>query len=417
MNRAEEQSMKAGFDRVLSIIIMARKENRPLSDQEKRIVGEFRGILDGDVSRLPANRPLTQPGPDGGSSSGPKVFGSFGEQLSSVVRAGLPGGQVDQRLFQVRAATGMGETVPSDGGFLVQTDYSNDLLQQVYQTGILLPRCRRFQISGNSNSIKLNAFDETSRASTRLGGIIGYWKDEAAQITASKPKFRQMELNLKKLTGVCYVTDELVNDVVALESVVSQGFVSEFGFLIDDAIINGTGAGQPLGILNAGCLVSVAKESGQRAATVVYENIVKMYARLLPGSEQSAVWLVNRNVLPQLYSMSLAVGTGGVPVFTPANGISGLPYNTLFGKPVIAIEQAATLGTVGDIVLADLSNYVIAEKGGIEAASSVHVQFLYDEMVLRFILRIDGQPSMAAALTPHKGSDSLSPFVALVTRA
>ncbi len=157
-------------------------------------------------------------------------------------------------------------------------------------------------------------------------------------------------MNLKKLTGICYLTDELIADTVALESVVSQAFVSEFGFLVDDAICNGTGAGQPLGLLNAGCLVSVAKETGQKAASVVYENITKMWSRLLPQSEATAAWYINRNILPQLYAMSLSVGTGGVPVFMPANGLSGLPFNTLLGKPVIPIEQAATLGTVGDII-------------------------------------------------------------------
>lgn len=342
-------------------------------------------------------------------------FGSFGQQLAAVMMAGIPGGRIDPRLFN--AASGLSETVPSDGGFLVQTDFTNELLKQVYQTGILAQRCRRIQISGTANSIKINGIDETSRASTRSGGVVGYWKDEAAQKTASKPKFRQIELNLKKLIGLCYATDELLADATALESVIRQSFVSEFGFLIDDAIVNGTGAGQPLGILNAGCLVSVSKESGQKAATILAENIIKMYARMFAPSLGNAVWLVNQNTLPQLYTMSLAVGTGGSPIFMPAGGLSQSPYNTLLGRPVIPIEQAATLGTVGDIIFADLGGYILAEKGGIESAMSIHVKFDYDESVYRFVLRLDGQPERSTALTPYKGSDSLSHFVALSTRA
>ena len=373
-----------------------------------------------ELKRMPANAPLTRPGAHlgGGSSrsaSGP--FESFGEMLRSVATAGTPGGQIDSRLYESRAATGLGETVPSDGGFLVQQDYSNELLQAVYQTGILAQRCRRIQISGNSNSIKINAFDETSRASTRFGGVISYFKDEAAQYTASKPKFRQMELSLKKMIGLCYASDEVLQDSAVLETVIKQAFVSEFGFMVDNMILNGTGEGQPLGILNSGCLVSVAKESGQKAATVVFENVVKMYSRLLPSSDANSVWLVNRNILPQLFSMSLSLGTAGVPVWMPAGGVSGLPYATLFGRPVIVCEQCATLGTQGDIILADLSSYVIAEKGGIETATSIHVQFLYGEQVFRFTMRWDGQPAYASAITPYKGSDALSPFVALDTRA
>jgi len=342
-------------------------------------------------------------------------FRTIGEQMFAVMKAGMPGGHADPRLFN--AATGLGETVPSDGGFLVQQDFSNELLEQVYQTGILAPRCRRMQISGNSNSIKINGVDETSRASTRFGGVVGYWKDEAAQKTASKPKFRQIELNLKKLIGLCYATDELLQDATALESFIRKAFPAEFGFLLDDAIINGTGAGQPLGILNAGCLVSVAKEAGQKADTLVWENVVKMYARLFAQSRNNAVWLINQNVEPQLMQMSMAVGTGGVPVYMPAGGASQSPYATLFGRPVIAIEQCQTLGDKGDIIFADLGGYILAEKGGIQSDMSIHVQFLYDESVFRFVMRVDGQPERASALTPYKGSDTLSHFVTLDARA
>jgi HK97 family phage major capsid protein len=347
-------------------------------------------------------------------------FPTFGAQMTAIMRAGVPGGSVDPRLRITAAASGLSETVPSDGGFLVQQDFSNELLTQVFETGILASRCRRVQISGNSNSIKINGIDETSRASTRSGGIIGYWEEEAAEKTASKPKFRKIELSLKKLIGLCYATDELLDDAAALEGVIRSGFTSEFGFLLDDAIINGTGAGQPLGILNAGCLVSVDKEAGQKAATVVAENVIKMYSRIFASSRTNAVWLINQNIEPQLFTMSLAVGTGGVPIYMPAGGLSGQPYGTLFGRPVIAIEQAATLGTVGDIIFADLpGGYILAEKGGIQSDMSIHVRFVYDESVFRFVMRIDGQPIRSAALTPYKGGSSYtqSNFIALATRA
>jgi HK97 family phage major capsid protein len=369
----------------------------------------------------PATAPVTRPGPT--ASAQPRTdrerFGSFGQQLAAVMRAGVPGGSTDPRLFSA-AASGLNETVPSDGGFLVQQDFATEILQDVFQTGILASRCRRIPISGNANSLKINGIDETSRASTRSGGILGYWEEEAAEKTASKPKFRKIELNLKKLIGLCYATDELLQDAAALEGVIRQGFVSEFGFLLDDSIINGTGAGQPLGILNSNCLVSVSKETGQKAATVVAENVINMYSRLFAASRPNAVWLINQNIEPQLFTMSLSVGTGGIPIYMPAGGLSGQPYGTLFGRPVIAIEQAATLGTIGDIIFADLpGGYILAEKGGIQSDMSIHVRFVYDESVFRFVLRVDGQPVRASALTPYKGGASYtqSHFVALATRA
>ena len=301
----------------------------------------------------------------------------------------------------------------------MQQDFSNDLLQDVFSTGILARRCRRQPISGIANGITINGVDETSRASTRYGGILGYWADEAEEKTKSKPKFRRIELNLKKLIGLCYATDELMQDVAALESFIRQAFVGEFGFLLDDAIINGTGAGQPLGVMNAGCLVTVSKEAGQAADTLLPENIVKMYSRRFAGQTGNYAWFYNQNIEPQLFTMSLAVGTGGLPIYMPPGGLSDAPYGRLMGLPAIAIEQAASIGDLGDIILANFQNgYVLAEKGGIQSDMSIHVRFIYDEQVFRFVMRVDGQPVRATALTPYKGGASAtqSHFITLEAR-
>ena len=344
-------------------------------------------------------------------------FKSLGQQMLAVVNAGRPGGQVDPRLYNA-AASGMSETVQSDGGFLVQQDFVNDLLQDLIKTGVLAPKCRPQPISAAANSIKINGVDETSRASSRFGGIVGYWADEADQKTASKPKFRKIELNLHKLIGLCYATDELLADAAALEGFIRAAFPSEFGFLVDDAILRGTGVGQPLGILNSGCLVTVDKETGQKADTIVAENVIKMSSRIFANSYLNASWYVNQMCLPQLYTMSIAVGTGGQLVFVPPGGISGAPYGSLLGRPVIPIEQASALGDVGDILLADLNGYILAQKGGIQSDVSIHVRFVYDESVFRFVLRIDGQPVRASALTPYKGGSGAtqSHFVSLAAR-
>ncbi len=361
--------------------------------------------------------PRSRPGPGRSITGQDGGFRSFGEQLQAVARAETPGCQADPRLFRA-AATGLGESVSSDGGFLLNPDFSTQLLERAFETGVLSSLCRRIQIGANSNSIRLPAVDETSRATgSRFGGVRGYWTEEAGEKTASKPKFRSMELSLKKNTVLIYATDELLQDATALEGFIRMAAPDEIGFMVDDAIVNGSGAGQPLGILNSGALISVAKESGQTAATVVYENIVNMYSRMPSRNRRTAAWFINQAIEPQLFTMSLAVGTGGVPVFLPAGGVSGQPYGTLFGRPVIPIEQCAALGTVGDIIFADLSSYLLADKAGIESAMSIHVRFIYDESVFRFVYRVDGQPILSSAITPYKGSNTLSPFVTLATRA
>jgi HK97 family phage major capsid protein len=414
-----------------NILETVEKENRTLTDEEEQKLKSLNAEIDKRQTeiefeerqqRLEAelnmrdSEPVRNEPQNSNLPQNEERFNSFGEQMMAVYRAASPNGRVDSRLT-TRAASGLSESVPSDGGFLVQQDFVSKLLKRAYNTGVIASKCRKIPLSTNSNGLKINAINETSRANgSRWGGIQTYWENEADQFVGSRPKFRVMDLSLKKLTGLCYVTDELLTDAAALESVLMQGFAEEFGFKIDDAIIRGNGAGQPLGILNSDALVKVAKESGQAAGTITVENIVKMWSRMWGRSRQNAVWLINQDVEPQLYTMSLAIGDGGVPVYMPANGLADKPYSTLFGRPVIPIEQCSSLGTLGDIILADFSQYLLIDKGGINAASSIHVRFLYDESVFRFIYRVDGQPVWDKPLTPYKGSSKLSPFVALADR-
>ncbi|MBT53754.1 MAG: phage major capsid protein, partial [Mameliella sp.] len=153
--------------------------------------------------------------------------------------------------------------------------------------------------------------------------------------------------------------------------------------------------------------------------TIVYENILKMWARAWARGRSNSVWLINQNIEPELFSMAQTVGTGGVPVYLPANGISGSPYSTLMGRPVLPVEQASTLGTKGDIMLVDLDSYLLIDKAGegVKGAESIHVAFATDEKAFRFTYRVNGQPIWQSALTSAKGTATLSPFVTLNTRA
>ena len=244
----------------------AENQNRDLTAEEVSHIGDvneevkrLQGMIDvlaetdglvAAVKETPAPQAQPQTMPKAriqfvADNSKKERFASLGEQLMATIRAAQPGVKIDPRLFTA-AASGLNETTPAEGGFLVQTDFSSDLLQQVFETGILAPRCRRYTISSGANAITINGVDETSRASTRSGGVLGYWIDEAQEKTATKPKFRQIELKLKKLIGLCYATDELLNDASALEAFIRSAFAAEFGFLLDDAIIRGTGGAQPL---------------------------------------------------------------------------------------------------------------------------------------------------------------------------
>jgi HK97 family phage major capsid protein len=408
--------------RVEGNVLMEKAERTTEESTRLKEIGAQLEMLNGDIEQeervreqlrqAPATVSYTMPAQ---VREEPEKFKSFGEQLAAVARATSPGGTMDRRLM---AAAGLNESVGSEGGFLVQTDFATDLFSQAFNQSEILRRCRSVPISTGANGTKITMIDETSRvAGSRWGGARGYWAAEAATVTASNPKFRQINLELNKLMALAYATEENLADAPQLEAVVGSAFREEMIFMAEDAVLEGDGAGKPLGILNAGCTVSVTKEVGQAAKTIVAANIDNMWSRLHPAFKGSAVWFVNPDVWPQLAALSRAVGTGGVAAFMPAMGLSGSPYTTLYGKPIVEVEYCPTLGTVGDLVLADLNQYYLAQKGGIAAASSIHVRFLYDEMTYRFTYRLDGQPRFASALTPFKGSNTLSPFVTLATRA
>ncbi len=360
-------------------------------------------------------------------------FSSLGEQIMAVVRAADPNNRTrDARLITVpgigAGPTGMSEGIAADGGFLVQTDFANEMLQNTYEAGEIAKRVRRIPIGPNSNGIRMNGVDETSRANgSRWGGIQSFWIGEAGLKPPSRPQFRSIRMELDKLVGLCYATDELLQDAVALEAWLRQAFEDEFTFKVEDAIVNGTGGGMPLGFLNSSAVITVPKETGQAANSILANNVLAMMARLPARSWRNAVWLANVDTMPQLAQLVTYIknvaGTenvGGIAsvgvTYQPA-GTNGNPYPMLMGLPVIPSEYNATLGTAGDLILADLTQYLAIDKGPMQYASSIHVRFIYDETTFRFVYRFNGQPIWKTAMTPYKGTNTQSPFIVLATRA
>lgn len=353
------------------------------------------------------------------SAAAKKPFARFGEQLTAIanVARGRASSADIERLMNIQnAATGASGAVPSDGGFLIQQDFTTALLPAVAEESILYKKTFNVPIGPNANGLRAPIMDETSRATgSRFGGVQVYRTNEAPDLSSlgKKPKFALLELYLEDLFGICFATDDLLADATALEAIIMQVFPSEMGFTLDDEIVRGSGSGRMLGILNSGALVSVAKETGQAGTTIEIENIVNMVSRMPARSFARAEWYVNQDCLPQIYTLML----GNFPIYMPPGGASSTPYGMLYGKPLNVIEQADTLGTKGDILLLDLSQYITIDKGGLDAQQSIHVKFLTDEKCFRFKMRNNGQPAWKSSKVPYKGSNSVSPFISLDTRA
>lgn len=318
---------------------------------------------------------------------------------------------------ELRAATAghMEESELATGGYLVPEEFRAEL--QVLQLEKSIVRSRATTIPMATNTVRIPVVDVSSHASNFFGGVTIYRPDEAGTITASRPKLGRIELNLHKLTGLVYVTSELLDESpISLEPLLKNMFAQAITFTEDTDYLMGDGSNEPLGAFNSAnpSLVSVTRTT---SGEINFDDIVNVWSRCHPACLANAVWVANIDTFPQLATMSMPVGTGGVPVWLPANGASATPFGTLMGKPLLLTEKMNTMGTTPDLGLADFSQYWVGQKSGgnLKFASSIHVSFTTDETAFRFVMRYDGQPSWLNALTPHKGSNTLSPFVTIAT--
>jgi HK97 family phage major capsid protein len=345
-------------------------------------------------------------------------FKSVGDFLKTVRQAQNPGASIDERLLigsgrnAVAPATFGNEGSAQDGGFLVPPQFAQEIFQLSLGEDSLLPMTDNVEITGNTMAFPK---DETTPWGTN--GIRAYWQGEAASAIGTKPVLGLSTLRLKKLMALVPVTDELLDDTNALSTYLPDKIATSIRWKTNESILFGSGTGLPVGCMSNATTVTVAKESGQATQTLLAQNLAKMISRLPPGSFGKSVWIVNNDVLPALFTLTL----GNYPIYLPTGmnpgGIQVSPYGTLLGRPVIVSQHANTFSSAGDVLLADLSYYqTITKAGGMQTATSMHLYFDADLTAFRTTFRMDGQSKIAAPITPAKGSTTMSPFVQLGAR-
>jgi HK97 family phage major capsid protein len=308
----------------------------------------------------------------------------------------------------------MSSVIGADGGFLIPEILREQILQTSLETSVV--RSRAVVLPMSSLVLLVPALDEKSHVTSVMGGVTASWVEESSTLAATIPAFARLRLQAKKLAVFSIVPNELLaDDGGALDILLSTGFASAVSWYEDSAFLVGSGVGQPLGILNSPALVSVAKETGQPAATILWENIVNMWGRVLPVSRGRGVWVASQSCIAQLFTMSLSIGTAGNAIFIQ-NGSAAAPP-TLLGRPLIFTEHLPAVGTVGDIMFIDFGYYLIGDRQAISMAVSADYKFANDQTAFRLIERADGIPWLLSPLTPQNGGATLSAFVAIATRA
>jgi HK97 family phage major capsid protein len=392
---------------------------------QKELADALRGDRVENIHRLNLTPDWSQDGPRNRAKSynpkapGAKLDAKYGNWADYLVATWA--GSNTQEAFAARSdikqiQNAFGSSVPADGGFLIPESLRSELLSVPLEKGLVRSRAR--VVPMETLMVPYPTVDSTSNASSVHGGITGYWTEEGGTLTDSAPQFGRIELLAKKLTLYSEIPNELFQDsLISLEQFMSQSYPEALLWFEDNAFIDGTGVGQPLGFLNAPAAVSVPKESGQAAATILWENIVKAYSRMLPSSLGNAVWIAHIDTLPELATMALSVGTGGSAIWIGDGGGEDAPPMRILGRPVVFTEKVSTLGTAGDINFVDLGYYLIGDRQAMQMSTSTEFKFGNDKTAMRLIERVDGTPWIKSAITPRKGSNTLSPFVKIATRA
>lgn len=297
------------------------------------------------------------------------------------------------------------------GGFLVPEGYSPELLSVAAESDPLAGLTTNIPMQ--SPVVNLPARTDKDHSSSVTGGLTVGRNAETVAATASRMTVEKVSMHVHDMYGLAYATENLITDSpISIIAILQAGFRDEFGAAILEERLNGTGVGQFLGIMASPALVTVAKETGQTADTIVYQNVVKMRSRC--WGYGAAVWLANHDTFPQLAQMSLSVGTGGSAVWF-VNAQEDAPA-MLLGRPIHFTERCATVGDLGDIVLVNPTQYLEGTYQPLQTAESIHVRFTNHERAFKFWLRNAGAPWWRSALTPKRGS-TLSPFVTLAARA
>lgn len=334
-------------------------------------------------------------------------FDSLNDFLMAVNNRGIA---QDRRLSK-----DLEEGVGSAGGFLLPELFEADLMDLNLSSEIIRPRCKVYGIPrAKGNSISIPAYEDTSHE-TGIAGVVAYWTQEKGALTESTPTLRKVAMTVNKLTCLSDSSNELIEDsAIPISEMIGFLFKSVIGYKFDEVAINGTGSGQPLGFRNSPAVITVAKESGQDSDTIIYENIVNMFARLPVNSykKPSTIWISSISNIPMLMKIGIKLGTAGVwiPIFVQETG-----RYFILGKECLFSEHASLLGEEGNLMLCDLSQYALAVKAGIRIESSIENKFSTDMSVFRAVIRFDGQPLINSALTLADGSTTVSPFIQLGT--
>ena len=340
-------------------------------------------------------------------SGGPVINPTYARMFNNG--SDLEVNEEEIRAFRASMVSG----VPASGGLAVAEPMAAKWLDDSLPSEIIRPRATVWPME--SATRKVPGWDASSQAGgTLFGGFKMAVIPEEGEGAKQTGKLRTIMLSAIKAGIFVDMSSELLEDGLGMDAQLDRAMRLSIGYGLDNFFINGSGAGEPLGIRNCNSRITVAKEAGQGAKTICWENLCKMFSRMYSPGQNRAIWLCNNNAIPQLLTLSIAVGTGGsyIPVLQAESGSGTFK---ILGRPVIFTSHMPTLGSADDIMFCDLSQYVIGMRRDIRLEKSNIPGWVNDLLSYRALLRFDGQDSWGSPLSPEHG-ETLSWAVGLEAR-
>jgi HK97 family phage major capsid protein len=406
MHSKDRKAISELAEKITDIEMRARRENRPLTAAEEAMCAEMDGCIT-SMKKEMHDPPMTvgnfgggQRAISGGNTGG---FESVGEILQALYKRSKGEG-MDPRLEPLQVRAGVNELTPSQGGFAVPEQLVYKSFTENLEDTVLLQLCDKVPMTTDKLGIPI--FGDDSHSSSSPFGIVWDQIPESGDFGSFQSvPFKKLQLHAYKSGALFSASNEWLSDAdPAMRARLENIFQASLRWYVESKLWTGTGSGQALGALVGDGALSIVKETGQQADTITTENIVKMWAKLRPGSHARAIWVANPTTFPQLATLSIGIGTGGsvVSLLQPS-GLAAGPATSILGRPLHLTEHVPTLGDAGDICLLDPMLYVLGDRKSIIVDASPHIRFQYDETAFRVQARFDGQPALSSTLTMANG--------------
>lgn len=219
------------------------------------------------------------------------------------------------------------------------------------------------------------------------------WTAENAAYTGSDETFAQVSLNAFKAARQVIVSEELmVDSAIDLAGFLAQELGESVGQLEESAFMNGSGTGQPQGLLANAPAVTAA--SGN-VTSFNYAALLAIYYAVPSQYRANTAWIVSDGAARNLRGL---VDTTGQPILTDGNGAG--EQQTLFGAPVfIAPDMPAPAAGARSVLFGDFSRaYIIRRVRGFALQRQDELYSANGQVGFRGFERVDGRVALTDAV-------------------